>query len=384
MGSRPGHLPARPGRGASRTDGVHQALLGRWHTRDMAQRRPSTLSEVARRAGVSVATASKALNGRARVAEDTRARVVQASEDLAFTPNPVARSLFTGRTRTVGMLIRDTNVERFALPLMLGAEDALTGIDLSLVVSDARGDRGRTDAMLRMLSQRKVDGVLIVGANTKIRSSVTHLMDVPVIYVYGESADPADISHMPDDFGGAVQTVDHVVAAGRRRIAHLTGPRTSRAVQQRVEGIRSALRNHNMRLTGPVVYGRWSQRWGREAGAELLRRNPLVDAVLCGSDQIAAGIVDALLDSGRRVPEDVAVTGYDNWVEFAGETDPLLTTVDMNLEALGAAAAHELFDAIDGRPAPGGVRRHPCTLLVRGSTPTAPRSATRPHDGAAP
>jgi LacI family transcriptional regulator len=90
--------------------------------------------------------------------------------------------------------------------------------------------------------------------------------------------------------------------------------------------------------------------------------------VLCGSDQIASGVLVALDEMGRRVPDDIAVTGYDNWPVFALETEPALTTVDMNLEALGAAAAQELFTIIDGGPRRGGVRRHACELVVRGSS----------------
>lgn len=340
----------------------------------MINRRPSTLSEVALRAGVSVATASKALNGKSRVAEATRARVLRAAEELNFAPNPLARSLFTGRTRTVGLLIEDSRrTERFALPLLLGAEGALADIDLSLIVSDARGDRGRTESLLHMLAYRKVDGVLVVGAHTNVRPSVTHLVDVPVVYVYGESDNPADVSHVPDDGAGAALATEHVIAAGRQRIAHMTGPRSSRAVTQRARAVRTSLRAHRLRLAGPVLHGSWSQRWGRAAGERLLASRPDIDAVVCGSDQIAAGLVEAVLDSGRRIPDDIAVTGFDNWNEFAEETDPPLTTVDMNLEALGAAAARELFEAIDGEKPAGGVRLHPCTLVVRGSAP-APTS----------
>jgi LacI family transcriptional regulator len=97
-------------------------------------------------------------------------------------------------------------------------------------------------------------------------------------------------------------------------------------------------------------------------------RQPDIDAMLCGSDQIASGVLVALDELGMRAPDDIAVTGYDNWPVFALETEPQLTTVDMNLEALGAAAAQELFTLIDGVPRHGGVRRHACRLVVRGSS----------------
>jgi len=142
--------------------------------------------------------------------------------------------------------------------------------------------------------------------------------------------------HMPDDAAGNSLAVDHLLTIGRSRIVHLTGPAYSTAASQRVQGLSARLSHHQLELAAPVGYGEWSQRWARAAITAVLKQVPGIDAVLCGSDQLASGVLIAL---GRRVPEDVAVTGYDNWRVFALETEPQLTTVDMNLEALGAAAA---------------------------------------------
>ena len=334
----------------------------------MTRRRPATLVQVAKRAGVSLTTASKAINGKNRVSEETRARVMAAARELSFTPNPIARGLITGRSSTVGVIIADSMTHRFAVPVMLGAEAALGEIDLSMITCDARGDRSRSLELARMLAARKVDGVLIVGDNNVVTTSVTRHIDVPVVYVYGESDDPSDVVHMPDDQGGIGLLVDHLASAGRRRIVHLTGPRHTTAVAHRVDGLTARLRRHQLRLATPVVYGEWSQRWARAAITGLLEKVPDADAVLCGSDQIASGVLVALDEMGRRVPHDIAVTGYDNWSVFALETEPQLTTIDMNLEALGAAAAKDLFTIIDGGPREGGVRRHACELVIRGSS----------------
>lgn len=332
------------------------------------KKRPATLIEVAERAGVSLTTASKAINGKNRVSEETRARVIAAARELSFTPNPIARGLTTGRTSTVGFIIADSMSHRFAVPVMLGAEAALGEIDLSMITCDARGDQARSLDLARMLAARKVDGVLIVGDNNAVTASVTRHVDVPVVYVYGESDEASDVVHMPDDYNGIGLMVDHLVAAGRRRIVHLTGPRHATAVANRINGISARLADHELRLAAPVLCGRWSQRWGRAAATDLLAELPDIDAVLCGSDQIASGVLVALDELGRRVPDDIAVTGFDNWRVFALETEPQLSTVDMNLEALGAAAAKELFTIIDGARRRGGVRRHACQLVVRGSS----------------
>jgi LacI family transcriptional regulator len=344
----------------------------------MTKRRPATLMEVAERAGVSLTTASKAINGKNRVSDQTRARVMAAAGELSFTPSPIARSLTTGRTSTVGFIIADSMSHRFAVPVMLGAEAALGEIDLSMITCDARGDQARGLELARMLTARKVDGILIVGDNNAVTASVTRHVDVPVVYVYGESDEKSDIVHMPDDRGGIGLMVDHLATTGRRRIVHLTGPRHATAVVHRVDGLAARLRSHQLRLAAPVVYGQWSQRWARAAVTALLETQPDIDAVLCGSDQIASGVLVALDETSRQVPDDIAVTGYDNWPVFALETEPQLTTVDMNLEALGAAAAQDLFMIIDGAPHQGGVRRHACNLVIRGSSVT--RSETADHD----
>jgi LacI family transcriptional regulator len=340
----------------------------------MQPRRSSTLTEVASRAGVSLTTASKAINGQARVSEATRARVLKAARELSFTPNPMARSLISGRSGTVGLIVVDSLSQRFVVPIILGAEAALSEIDLSMILTDARGDAGRLRTLAEGMQRRKVDGVLVIGDNNATTPSLAGSRDRPTVYLYGETSRPDEIAHVPDDRHSGRQVTRHVIGCGRRRIAHLTGPRGARAVRERARGVREALREHDLQPAAPPVYGQWSQRWARSAASDLLARVPDLDAIVCGSDQIAAGVLESVHDSGRSVPGDIAVTGFDNWAIFALETDPPLTTVDLKLEDLGAAAVRDLFGVIDGDPVGGGVRLHRGELVVRSSTdPHAPR-----------
>ena len=334
----------------------------------MVAPRPSTLTQVAKRAGVSLSTASKAINNAGRISEETRQRVLEAARELRFVPNPHARSLHTGRTSIVGALILDSKAQRFAMPLIVGADTALSEIDLSIIACDAKGDLDRARSLIEMLRQRTVDGLIVIGEHQYVWPSLTAQIDRPVIYVHGETTDPADTVYLPDDRGGIRLVVDHLIGIGRRRFLHITGPRRSRAVQQRVAGLRAELKRTGAELVAPVAYGEWSQRWAREPAARLLREHPEADAIICGSDQIAAGVADAVLASGRAIPDDVALTGFDNWPVFALETQPALTTVDMNIESLGAHAAEALMHAMNGAVIQPGVHRRPCSLIVRGST----------------
>jgi LacI family transcriptional regulator len=259
-------------------------------------------------------------------------------------------------------------IHRIAMPIVIGAESMLEQWQLSAIIADAREVVDRLADLAAMLRQRNVDGLLIVGDNQGLTPSISASAKIPSVYVHGRTTNPRDVVHLVDDFAGAVAIVNHLVEVGRARMAHITGPEYSPAVQQRVLGIGHALEEHGLQLVGGVRYGQWSQRWASQAARDVLADAPDLDAIACGSDQIAAGVVEAVVASGRKIPDDVAVTGYDNWTVFAEETEPALTTVDMNLEKLGAAAVNDLFAMISGTRLGGGTRHHEGTLVVRGST----------------
>lgn len=329
--------------------------------------RTPTLSEVARVAGVSLSTASKAINGRADVAERTRRRILEVAEQLSFTPNPMARGLLTNRTSTVGILTSDLE-GRFVLPILMGAEDAFGAGKVSVFLCDARGDAIREQHHLKALLSRRVDGIIVVGRQTDPRPSIGREFPIPVVYAYAPSVNPADTSLTPDNATGGRIVVEHLLACGRSRIAHITGDRSYAAARDRVVGIEEALSAAGLGLVGDPMYSEWTERWGRNATAVLLQQHADVDAVICGSDQIARGVIDTLRDAGRTVPDDVAVISFDNWQVLATNARPELTTVDFNLEHLGKTAARYLLTAMGERKLEPGVHRLPVSLVIRGST----------------
>lgn len=329
-------------------------------------RRTTTLSDVARLAGVSIATASKALNGRAQVRAETRAKVMAAAEQLSFSPNGLARSLLTGRSGTVGLVTHDLE-GRFSIPTLMGAEDAFGSGKVSVLLCDARGDAIREQHHIQALLGRRVDGLIIVGARPDPRPSLGNL-PVPVVYAYAPSENPQDCSLVSDNVGGGRLAVEHLVACGRSRIAIISGDSSYGAANDRVAGALDALDEAGLLLVGgQALFGAWTEEWGRGATRGLLAKHPDIDAILCGSDQIARGCLDALREAGRDVPGDVAVMGHDNWEILASNARPPLTSIDMNLEELGRRAAARLFEAIEGHPA-HGVETIPCRLALRSST----------------
>jgi len=329
--------------------------------------RPTTLSDVAQTAGVSVATASKALNGRPDVSAATRRRVLDVAELLSFAPNEIARNLASGRTGTVGLLTSDLD-GRFVLPVLMGAEDALGAGQVSVLLCDARGDAIREQHHLRALLSRRVDGIIVVGASTNARVSLGQNLPVPVVYVYAPSSSDADLSLTPDNVGGGRLAVEHLVTIGRRRIAHISGDSSYQAARDRSTGALAALADAGLELVGDPLFSTWSEHWGRDAAGLLLSAHPDVDAIVCGSDQIARGVIDTLRDLGRTVPDDIAVVGFDNWEVLATNSRPELTSIDPNLQALGRAGARAIFESIDLGSVSPGLRKMPPRLVIRGSS----------------
>ncbi|MGI5157523.1 LacI family DNA-binding transcriptional regulator [Microbispora sp. CA-102843] len=328
--------------------------------------RHATIADVAALAGVSVGTASKALNGRGSLREETRMRVREAARQLSFEANAGARSLHSGRTYTVGMITTDT-IGRFSIPVLIGAEDALGAGEMSVFLCDGRDDPIREQYYVRTLLSRRVDGIIVTGRRTETRAPIAADLPVPVVYAFISSADPGDCSVVPDEAGGARKAVEHLLAVGRTRIAHVTGPEHHNSAQVRAAAALERLAEEGLEPAAPPLFGGWSEAWGRQAVGILLAGRAEFDAVFCGSDQIARGVCDALRAAGRRVPQDVALVGFDNWDVMTEGCQPPLTSVDMNLEGLGRAAAEMLLAAINGSPSPG---RHalPCHLVVRESS----------------
>ena len=329
-----------------------------------------TLADVAAQAGVSVATASKALNDRSQVKPSTKQKVLATAHDLGFVPNALAKGLLSGRSGTVGLITHDLE-GRFSIPILMGVEDAFGADRTSVFLTDARGDAIRERYQFDALLRRRVDGIIVVGDKTNTRPSLGQDLRVPIVYAYAPSNDPQDTSVVFDNVDAGKRSMEHLLTCGRTRVAIITGDPTYGAAQERAAGAIQALSEAGLSLVTEPQFGTWSESWGRGATRLLLAQHPEVDAILCGSDLIARGVLDALREHGLEVPSDVAVMGHDNWEVLAAGARVPLTSVDMNLEQLGRLAANRLGDAIDGI-------RHSGVDMVTGRIVT--RRSTAPLD----
>lgn len=327
---------------------------------------PASIRDVARRARVSPGTVSKVLNNTGAMAPATRERVLRASEELAYRPNELVRGIFRRRSFTVGLLTSDS-FGRFSGPIMAGIEDALGQLSFSIIVCDSRGDPRREARHLDSLLGHRVDGLIVTGRCSNLRPPVAETLPFPVVYAHTPSADAADVSITVDDDEAGRLAAEHLVAIGRRHIAHITGPEDFDAVRRRERGFRLSLADHGLDPAGPVWSGYWCEAWGRQAARRLIDSAHAVDAIYCGSDLLARGVIDALREAGRSVPDDVAIVGTDNWSLMARAARPPLTTVDLNLHEVGQRAARALVSAIDGHSEPG-LHPVPATLVIRAST----------------
>ncbi len=340
----------------------------------------ASIIDVAQRAGVSVATVSRALRDMPNVSHSTRDRVLKAAADLDYTASPLASGLVTGRVRAVGVVLPYAGRWFFA-EVVRGIEEALRdgGYDLSLHV--LAGERRRRSFFESLPVRRRVDGLLIVALPLDpAEVEILRTLDVPLACV----AEPVPGMHgeRVDNVAAARLAVQHLVNLGHHRIAciggDMDGPERFSVPGLRTEGYRLALDEAGIEVRpGWERDGRFTARGGELAMTALLSQpGGRPTAVFCQSDEMAFGALRALRRSGLRCPDDVSIVGVDDH-ELAEIFD--VTTVAQPVAEQGAAAARWLVAHLDGKPGNGpaseGIAMHPVRLVLRGSTGPVPVDA---------
>ncbi|MEU0839753.1 LacI family DNA-binding transcriptional regulator [Streptomyces sp. NPDC005962] len=309
-----------------------------------------TLESVARHAGVSRATVSRVVNGSTRVAEDSRAAVLRAVEELGYVPNQAARSLVTRRTDSFALVLpeepgRVFSDDQFFQGVVRGVGQELEEADKQLVLMMARSPAGR-DRIERFAQARHVDGVMVASMHgADPLPAALALMGIPVVCNERLPGSAALPYVGVDNAGGAALAVTHLLRSGRTRVATVAGPQDMVAGIDRLTGYTAAL--SEARREPVVAAGDFTQESGAVAMRELLGRQPELDAVFAASDLMGLGVLRALREAGRRVPEDVAVVGFDD-VQAARYADPPLTTVRQPIAEIGRRLARQLLRLAGG------------------------------------
>jgi DNA-binding LacI/PurR family transcriptional regulator len=328
-----------------------------------------TIRQVAAAAGVSRATASRVINGGHLVSPQARAAVEAAIADLGFVPNPVARNLATRRTGSVALVIPEPNARLLNDPffgnVINGLSLSLEAADLQMILVIARPDGGHVRAV-RYLTAGQVDGAVITSHHREDHV-YRPLLDsgLPCVFV-GRPLDVGDYHCVDmDNVGGARMATEHLIATGRRRIGTIAGPADMSASLDRLSGWESALQDAGL-PTDAVVHGDFTVPGGAQALRRLREQHPDLDAIFVASDLMASGAMGELRAAGVRVPEDVAVFGFDD-LGIATSTDPPLSTVVHPVETMAARAGTMIVDMLSGADVPPERVEFEARLALRAS-----------------
>lgn len=304
--------------------------------------KPATIKDIAREADVSVASVSRTLNGVGRVGMDTRARILETAERLRYIPNEGARSLINRRTEMIGVVLPDLHGEFFS-ELLRGADAAARAHGLHLLVSTSHGDPDEAASAIRSMRGR-VDGMLLMSPHLDCEFIARNLVEsLPTVLMNSRpNSDAAQVN--VEDYQGAVTMVRHLASVGGPRVAHIAGPAGNYDASERLRGYLDA------RPIDPgadyVVAGDFTVESGFAAGQLLARLDPLPDAIFAGNDMMAAGCLEAFEQLGIRVPDEIALGGFDD-VPLAHFLRPSLTTMRVNVADMGRQALEQLVAALD-------------------------------------
>jgi len=326
-----------------------------------------TIRDVARQAGVSVKTVSRVINGDGPVREATRRRVRAVIEALHYRPNAVARSLVTRRTMTLGLLIADVT-NPFFPEVVRGVEDAGKAAGYTVLLGNTDEDPAQEERYLTLMQERQVDGLVLSGSRVEEGVLKAVADSVPwMVLINRQVHHPRILSILVDNADATAQATAFLIRRGYRRIAYLLGPSRAEAAQLRFEGYRRALQNHGIPfLPAYVVQEIPRMEGGRRAMQRLLALPLPPTAVVAYNDLMAIGAMEAIREAGRRVPEDIAVVGFDDIV-LAAYAIPPLTTVRVPKYQMGYKAAAALIDAIRSGRASQRVIRFKAEMVVRRS-----------------
>lgn len=331
-----------------------------------------TIHDVAAQAGVSINTVSRVLNGRPDVKATTRDRVQQVIAELGYRPNRLARSLIGRSSRTVGLVVTDCTNPNTARQIQV-IQQVLVAADYAVLIFDTQEDAAAEQAAINLLLEQVADGVILTPASN--RGGLASLsQQLPLVLLNRETEEPTDCDIvLNDNAGGARAATEHLIAHGHRRIAYVTARKAVSTVRDRLAGYRGALIDANLPTDDRfVVRAEITIEDARAATRTLLNRPERPTAILTYNDLMAVGVLAALTEAGLRVPNDIALVGYDD-IAYAPYLSVPLTTVRQQTQRMGRTAAQLLLERFGGAEMPPRRVVLAPELIVRASSgATAP------------
>ena len=307
-----------------------------------------TIREVAQAAGVSIATVSRILNGQGGVSPGLVEQVETAVKELKYQPNSVARALKVRESKSIGLLIPDIE-NPFFPALVRGVEDAAQIGGYALILCNTDGKQGEEEKYIRFLLSKQIDGIIFTGNFTaEDWKKWLPVLNVPVVLLDRRVEGTSFSTVMVDNYLGAFMAVEHLIQQGNKKIALISGRALSANNGDRIKGYFAALKQYGLPQHPELMAeGQFSFESGYNAVDQLVNQGVDFDAVFACNDMMAIGAIERLIELGRRVPEDVAVVGFDN-IRMAGWYKPALTTVDQPVYEMGQIAAQMLIEHMNG------------------------------------
>jgi len=329
----------------------------------------ASLRDVARLAGVSTATTSRALSGRGFVSPELREKVLSAAKALNYTPNGLARSMSMRRTHTLGLVVSDVT-NPFFTAIARSVEDAGQERGYSVVLCNTDGDADKESAYLTMLHEKRVDGILLSTtgkATRQIRSAVEAGIRMVLIDREAPGLDIPFVS--AESRTGMYEAGQYLLGLGHRRIGVITGDPDVPTARARLDGLLDAMRQAGIEADPELILpGDFSEAGGRRAGRQLLTHPQPPTAIVSCNNLMTSGLLFSLRDTNKRFPHDVSILGFDDLPFFSLLEHPL-TVVDQPTFEIGRVACHILLDILDGSEAQsaGASTRLPTRLVIRDS-----------------
>jgi LacI family transcriptional regulator len=324
----------------------------------------ATIRDVARRAEVSVASVSRALNGLNNVRGETRERIVAAAKELGYVPHAGARSLSLARAHAIGVVLPDLHGEFFS-ECVRGMDREASRRGYLLLLSNMHDDSEQAAVALRAMRGR-VDGLLVMAPHIPLASLERALPPaLPAVLINA----PGEIASRPslrlDNRAGARVMVEHLLGNGYRHIVHIAGPEGNVDAQERAQGFRDALAELAPDMPVRIIAGDFNEAAGEAAARQIIASSEPCDAVFAANDMMAIGCLHTLRQAGKSVPEDVAVAGFDD-VPLARYL--ALTTIEVRIAEIGARAVSRLIDMLEGKGHGAPIELHEPQLVARATT----------------
>lgn len=346
----------------------------------------SGIKDVAKKAGVSISTVSNVLNKSKYVSPDLVMRVEKAVEELSYEVNPIARSMKNNKTGTIGVITEDV-CGMFYPYIVKGINSIAVEKGYQTIICDTQGTYGDSDAinrekeLFRRLIANRVDGIIFVSAVpseqvekyfSQLKKQASKYKKIPLVSIERDLTEVGIDSVFFDGYANTQKAVQHLIDCGCKKICHITGPKKMEIVKERIKGFKDCMEKNGIIFEDEVMvaHGDYSHQSGYTCMKELLERVPDLDGVFCENDQMAIGALKIIKESGKRMPEDIKLMGYDD-VFLASVVEPSLSTIHIRKRHAGMEAANILFRRIEEQKENIddvlGIRM-PARLVVRKST----------------